>query len=396
MSKKHKKQKRKDRTHKIINKTFNIRNSGDSSPSPVEYLISPDRIETEALAQIRRNASRDFVKKLVILPDVHTGYDLPIGSVALTDGIISPSFVGYDIGCGMCLTNTRLPADDVIFQAGGKERIFTEIQKRIPMGLGREHQLKKDYPVFRSAIGDKELDRMINEKASYQLGTLGSGNHFIEIGKNQEGHIAITIHSGSRNVGHTLCSYYMKKFGLYLPLDTDPGQAYLADLNEALRFALENRLDMMREILRILSFNDIEINKIIQETLINENHNHAIVTPDGVLHRKGATQADEGQMGVIPANMRDGVFVTRGLGNRQYLSSASHGAGRVMSRSQAKKVLSIDSFKKSMQGIIARTDPAVLDEAPSAYKDISEVIALQQGIVVDITDRVKPIINMKG
>lgn len=358
-------------------------------------LIPLDQIEPEAKKQIHHTLQHDFVKRMVILPDVHAGYDLPVGSAVLTEGIISPSFVGYDIGCGMCLVDTNLGAEELLRKAGGASHIFDKIQKTIPAGLGKEHGKAQEVRTFKSASGDKNLTATINKRLGKQLGTLGSGNHFIELGVSMKGNLAITIHSGSRGVGHEICTAYMKH-GNYLRLDQDTGRSYYEDMRFAEEFALNNRLHMMTEILKILELDRNEIDRLLRNNLVNENHNHALITPEGVLHRKGATPAEDGVTGVIPANMRDGVFVTKGLGNASYLSSASHGAGRVLSRSAARKKLSMDRFQEEMRGIVARTDRGVLDESPDAYKEINGVLALQQGIVVELIDRITPVVNVKG
>ncbi|MDQ7056332.1 MAG: RtcB family protein [Persephonella sp.] len=362
----------------------------------IKSLIQLEEIEPEALKQIYDIASLDIVKKLAIMPDVHTGYDLCIGGVALVEGHISPSFVGYDIGCGMCFVNTGVSVKDVFKTKRDREEIAKKIYKEIPVGKTiRKRPL--DYKKFRSASGDSSLEKKVNDKLFHSLGTLGSGNHFIEIGENLEGNLCITIHSGSRNIGHTIASYYMKK-GRFLPLDSFWGKAYLEDMNFALNYALANRLTMMKTVLRVLNFTEKEIDRIIRKTLINENHNHAVLTDEGVLHRKGATPAEDGQKGIIPANMRDGVYITVGLGNEEFLSSASHGAGRVLSRRKAKELIDIREFKKVMEmaDVVAKVDSSTVDEAPFAYKDINQVIKAQEGVVIEVIDQVRPLINIKG
>lgn len=357
-------------------------------------LIPMEEIEQAAQTQIYDVLNLDFLIKLAIMPDCHLGYDLPIGGIALLDGIISPSFVGYDQGCGVCLLDTGVKTIDVIKSEEDKERIFNDIYKRIPTGFS-SHSKKKDYTEFKSDFINKEFTNRINEKIVTQLGTLGGGNHFSEVGtsKNSD-NLCITIHSGSRNVGHTIASVYMKQ-DRFLSIDSEIGKAYIKDLEFALQFALANRLAMMKEILNILGINQ-HPNKLLA-SVINENHNHAVVNADGsVLHRKGATPADLGQLGVIPANMRDGVYVTRGLGNQEYLSSASHGAGRVMGRNQAKKNLSMDVFTEEMRGIKALVNKSTLDESPDAYKNIDLVLKYQNGIVVDVIDHITPIISIKS
>ncbi|NPA58125.1 MAG: RtcB family protein [Aquificae bacterium] len=362
----------------------------------VKSLIDLQEIEAEALKQIMDVASLDIVKKLAVMPDVHAGYDLCIGGVALVDGHISPSFVGYDIGCGMCFVDTGVKAEEVLRTKKDRERVVGEIYRQIP--VGREIRKKPlDYTPFRSASGDKSLEKKVNDKLFHSLGTLGSGNHFIELGENLEGNLCITIHSGSRNIGHTVASFYMKK-GRFLPVDSFWGQAYLKDMDFCLNYALDNRLKMMEIILKVLGFTEREGKKIIKKTLINENHNHAVLTEEGVLHRKGATPAEKGQLGVIPANMRDGVYITVGLGNEEYLSSASHGAGRVMSRRKAKETVSLKEFREAMEkaGVVARVSEKTIDEAPFVYKDINRVIKAQEGVVIKVVDVVKPLVNVKG
>lgn len=206
--------------------------------------------------------------------------------------------------------------------------------------------------------------------------------------------MCITIHSGSRNIGHSVAQHYTR-LGSFFDITSDLGEQYLRDMNYCLDFALENRLTMIKEILRILGL-DYLTQRVLKNSLINENHNHAIITPDGILHRKGATPANSGQLGIIPANMRDGVYITRGLGNLEYLSSASHGCGRIMSRSKAKKTILLEDFKDTMVGVIAHVGDYTLDEAPFAYKDVDYVINAQKGITVDIVDTIKPIVNIKG
>lgn len=358
-------------------------------------LIPLDEIEPEALDQLQRALNHDFVKRVAVMPDIHAGYDLPIGTVALTENIISPSFVGYDIGCGMC--QVKLPDKEKVLFPGSAQAqaVHDQIRKSIPVGFA-SHKTRHDYATFTSALRDQKFSGFINLKIQEQLGTLGGGNHFIEIGKNKTGDLFLTIHSGSRHSGHQVAERYMK-IGKYLELDSDDGRAYLRDMNFMLDYALANRLDMARVIVtKILSYSEHQWINDILPSLINENHNHAIVTPEGVLHRKGATPAAKGQLGVIPGNMRDGVYITRGLGNETYLSSASHGAGRCMSRTKAKSSISLHDFKDTMKGIAADVSGHTLDEAPAAYKSLDEVLRMQNQIVIEIVDYVKPIINIKG
>jgi tRNA-splicing ligase RtcB len=228
-----------------------------------------------------------------------------------------------------------------------------------------------------------------------QFSTLGSGNHFLEIGVNAEGKVGVTVHSGSRRIGYEIASWYMRK-GRTLRLGSDLGRAYLADMSWALDFALANRREMVRRTLEIMKLRSV--NKLTSpEVMVNENHNHAVPAGAGMmLHRKGATPAEKGQLGIIPANQRDGVWITLGLGNEEFLSSASHGAGRKLSRSEAGKVGTVSRLEKEMDGVVCRTGKSILDEAPWVYKNISDVLPAQEGVLIEVTDHFKPVIVLKG
>lgn len=364
-------------------------------------LVPMEEIEQSAQQQIYEVLALPFLKKLAIMPDVHTGYTLPIGGVALLDNVISPEMVGFDIGCGMCLVQTDIDASS--WDIKEKKSIFEKIYASIPTGVGG-NGVFINYPEFRSGLDDSNFSKAVDAKVHTQLGTLGSGNHFIELGANKDNKIAIIIHSGSRNVGHQICTHYSKNFvslgdpslprGFYR-FDSSAGLAYLHDMLYAQDFALDNRRAMMEKILKILGFSSSDILSFFHK-MINENHNHAVVTENGILHRKGATPADKGQRGVIPGNMRDGTYVTVGLGNEEYLSSASHGAGRTMSRGQAKKIIDMKDFTSSMEGIVAKVEESTKDESCFAYKDLEVVKSRQEGITVEFIDKIVPLINVKG
>ena len=243
------------------------------------------------------------------------------------------------------------------------------------------------------------------QRGRLQLGTLGGGNHFIEIGADAQGTVWAIIHSGSRNLGHRIATHYMTaasggesaKEGAYgFHVDSDDGQAYIRDLDFALKFALSNRMEMMTQIsLAVAYLVKHEVNN--WDLLINRNHNHAELKDGLWIHRKGATHAEYGMMGVIPGNMRDGSFIVRGLGNPDSMSSSSHGAGRVMSRKQAAELVSLDDFAKTMaeSGVYATVTKGTLDESPFVYKDIFRVMELQSDLV-DVIHHVKPILNVKA
>lgn len=356
------------------------------------YGVPKENIEPEALRQIENIEKLECLKAFAIMPDVHSGYDMPIGGVALLDGQISPSFVGVDIGCGVSHVNTIITGmryDDI---ADRKTDIFEKIYNTIPVGFKSLSQPADYKSEFVSASGDKQLTERINDKIRTQYGTLGGGNHFIEIGVNKMNEVGITIHSGSRNAGHTIAEFYTKK-GRMFDINSELGQSYLADMNFCLEFALENRKKMMQSVLSILGlstdFSDYQ-------SFINKNHNHAIVTEDGILHRKGAISARAAETGVIPRNMKNGTYIVAGLGDKDYLESASHGAGRAMSRSKAKKTINLEDFKRVMDGVVAKVDNDTLDESPFAYKEYNHVLYSQHGKNIVVLDEFIPVINVKG
>jgi Uncharacterized conserved protein len=381
---------------------FGRRRQNLNTISPMDHpklqLTLPwEDLELSCQQQIIKVLALPELELLAIMPDAHTGYDLCIGGVALLRGAVSPSFVGYDIGCGMCHVNTGLGLRGLgLEKPEQREALFRRIQETVPAGLGKKQGVDSGL-VFTSASRDKGLEKKVEPSVKTQLGTLGSGNHFLEIGVNPKGEVGVTLHSGSRRAGYDIASWYMRK-GRLLKLSSELGQAYMADMHWALDFALENRRVMLRKCLECMGLAAHDIRKLLAPgVMINETHNHAAMRgKNSVLHRKGATPAEAGQTGIIPANQKDGVWITRGLGNEAFLCSASHGAGRLLSRKAASHKGSVADMQRAMKGIVCRTDKGVLDEGPWAYKSIKEVLAAQDGVLVDITDHFKPVIVLKG
>ncbi len=358
-------------------------------------------IEKEALDQFYSAMKNDFTVAGVLLPDAHTGYTLPIGGVVATENMILPSWVGYDIGCGMCAVATGLPADRLI---PFTDSIYRQIYQKIPTGFNHH-----DHPAsWNHSDLDKTavLQRIFSKKGLKQLGTLGSGNHFIEIGVDESRLTWIIVHSGSRGTGHAVATHYMKlasgdgkaREGHYGFEDNSKnGQSYIIDLKFCLAYALENRKRIIINILDIIdgTVPDHPLAELDMSGMINRNHNHAEYSHGMWIHRKGATHAEKGMAGVIPGNMRDGSFIIEGLGNPESLWSSSHGAGRVLGRRKAKQLLSLDQFRESMVGIKAKITSGTLDESPFAYKDIFDVMK-SQAAMVKIRHHIKPIINIKA
>ncbi|MDH4183424.1 MAG: RtcB family protein [Nitrospinota bacterium] len=361
--------------------------------------IFAEHMEPGALSQFQSAISQDFVLKAALMPDAHTGYSLPIGAVVATDNMILPAWVGYDIGCGMCAVQTPLAAEEI---APHREKIFSGIYRAIPTGF--DHNKKPvDWDYQRYPM-TPTLRRFFDKNGLKQLGSLGSGNHFIEISRDEAGLVWVVIHSGSRNLGHSTATHYMKlasrsnkaregHFGFRA--DSDEGQDYITDMKFCLEFALKNRQEMIERVLR-------EIYYLVRggaqpETLkfINRTHNHAELKDGAWIHRKGATHAEKGMDGVIPGNMRDGSFIVVGKGNEESLFSSSHGAGRAMSRTKAKEAIKMETFASQMEGITSKVRPSTLDEAPDAYKNIFEIMTLQKDLV-EVTHHLKPLINIKA
>ena len=362
----------------------------------IKFMLPLEEIESEALGQAMLVAAQPETKRMVIMPDVHFGYSMPIGGVAVLDNHISPAYVGVDIGCGMIYLDTKVSAVDMFPDKDSKIRVFEEIHEKIPMGVGSMGESHELVPEFKSSIGDKDLDKRIAVKIFIQIGTLGGGNHFIEIGITESGTIAITIHSGSRGPGNMTAGVYTKKVGdhrMSVSLDSDLGQAYWTDMEYFIDYAFVNRLKMMEGVIKALGLSH-KWGKLKKE-IVNKPHNYAVKTEEGILHRKGATSSNKDELGIIPGNMRDGVWVVKGLGNDEWLNSSSHGAGRPFSRGDAKRNLSMDDFEEQMKDIVSTVSRKILDEAPDAYKDINAVLEPQFGVVIEKVDYVKPIINIK-
>ena len=332
-----------------------------------------------------------------------------------TEGVIVPNAVGVDIGCGMCAVKTSLTDID----RDTLKKIMGEIRRAVPVGRNRHKEAQdiklmpggdfSDLPVM-----DREYD-----KAVYQLGTLGGGNHFIEIQKGDDGHIWIMIHSGSRNLGFTVANHYNdlaitlnekysssvpKKWELaFLPVDTEEGQAYIREMNFCVEFALANRKLMMDRVLEIMSnlgLVGVANRQYQYETSINIAHNYASLEnhfgENVWVHRKGATLARKGTIGVIPGSMGTSSYIVEGLGNKESFESCSHGAGRKMSRSKAKEKLSLEDEQAKMGDIIGKPrDIGDLDEAPGAYKDIDEVMENQKDLAKIVT-KLTPLAVIKG
>jgi len=376
-------------------------------------IYGQEFIDPNALAQFFSAMEMSWAIQGAVLPDSHYGYSLPIGSVVATKGMLVPAWVGYDEGCGVCAVKTDFNIADIVeFQ----KEIFELIYQLVPVGRNhnKESVLWEGLDMLPHSPWLEEMYK--NTGGARQLGTLGGGNHFIEICFDSDNMVWIIVHSGSRNVGHRTATNYMKlasgtnkaKEGHYpIPADSEEGEMFFADLNFCLSFALKNREVIIERVMDAIFKVTSKTGKwlkidegnptVKQNHMINRNHNHAEFNESmGMwIHRKGATHAAKGMLGVIPGNMRDGSFIVRGKGCEASLFSSSHGAGRTMSRRKAQETFKVEDFHDAMYGITAKVGASTLDESPFAYKDISQVMHGQSDLVEIIT-KVVPIINIKG
>jgi tRNA-splicing ligase RtcB len=384
-----------------------------------------DGIELKALEQFTECMDQEFSVYGAAMPDMHLGYTMPIGGVILTlPEYLVPAWVGYDIGCGMYSVRTTFNTWKVKDAA---KRIFDNIYRRIPVGF-KHNPVAQPWPAFTTGAipMTAALEKIFHEKTGlHQLGSLGSGNHFIEIGVGMDNRVSITIHSGSRGIGHAVASHYMREACYFttgkrklsegsFPLDGGSMNKdqmhtfhdYQIDMKFCLQFALRNRRLIAEQVVQAIK--DVGLDgEADHENAINRNHNHAeyrnTAFGPGWIHRKGATHAEKGMSGVIPGNMRDGVFIVEGRGVTDSLYSSSHGAGRICSRVEAglkkaplvERLSALSTFETSMEGIQAKVGLDTLDENPMAYKPILRVLENQRDLC-SIEDHIKPIINIKA
>ena len=381
--------------------------------TPIPIKMWADTIDESALQQARNLASLPFAfGHIALMPDVHCGLGMPIGGVLATKGIVVPNAVGVDIGCGMCAIKTSLRVEDIDHKR--IVRVLELIRQAIPLGFDHHKELQ-DESLLPEGYDIDNLPCVKNQlsAARHQIGTLGGGNHFIEIQKSSNGEVWIMIHSGSRNVGKQVAERYGKIAknlnkrwysqtidGLeFLPIECTEAQNYWREMRWCVDFALCNRKVMMQHICNAIRemFPNVEF-----EPMINIAHNYAAWESFGdkdlIIHRKGATRAYKGEIGIIPGSQGAKSYIVRGLGNPESFMSCSHGAGRVLGRREACRVLDLKSEigKMNAQGIIhSISEQRHLDEAPSAYKDIDKVMANQRDLVEPIV-QLSPIAVIKG
>lgn len=378
---------------------------------PIKTWLPPEDIETGAMEQLRSAASHpDVGSHVAVMPDCHVGFGVTIGSVLPTLGSILPTAVGVDIGCGMCAVPTGRQYKPKRMDARYWGAWANRLRDTVPTGFAT-HRNAQRWPGLDVQLRAESLQPLIRGKGAMQLGTLGGGNHFLEAQVDETGEIWFMVHSGSRHTGLRIADFYTaiardltKARNLTvppqlwaLPLDTDFGQDYLHDMDWATAFALESRERMLEAMLAALGMDPDEVGG--RDAFINIHHNFARIEEHAgasvVIHRKGATSARDGELGIIPGSMGAPSYIVRGKGNPESFNSCSHGAGRRMGRKQAKKSISEQAFKEALTGTHTRPAKGYLDEAPQAYKDITEVLARQTDLV-DIVHTLQPIMTVKG
>ncbi len=353
--------------------------------------IYSDFIEDSAQGQIKKLLDQSFVSdsKIRIMPDVHAGAGCTIGiTMTITDKIV-PNLVGVDIGCGMetiKLQNKRVNLPE----------LDSFIHKNIPAGFAIRDKAHKY--LVQTRLEELRCKNFLNlQRGELSLGTLGGGNHFIEIDKDQDDNLYLTVHSGSRHIGLQAAQYYQdsafKELGIQQEIPYElaycKGQLmedYLHDMEILQEFALWNRRAIADTILKGC--------KLKEDYRFTTIHNY-IDLKNNIL-RKGAVSAQKGEILLIPINMRDGALICRGLGNNDWNCSAPHGAGRLMSRSEVKNNYTLSAYKKEMNGIYSSTVNAdTLDECPMAYKSMNDILS-QIGPTAEVINQIKPVYNFKA
>lgn len=374
-------------------------------------------IEPEALAQLKNLARLPFIAKqgVACMPDVHAGIGSTVGTVIATDKAIIPAAVGVDIGCGMVATRLSLKAHQL---PDSLAKIRSEIEAVVPMGTGGQHKYNAPRPTFKDIpqavlpVFGNDYNKAM-EKAVPQLGTLGSGNHFIEICIDENDDVWVMLHSGSRGIGNMIGTYYinkgkelMEQFHVtlpdgdlaYLPQGTALFDDYVAAVQWAQDYAMENRKTMLQAVLDVLR-REIPTPFGITEEAINCHHNY--VTKEKHfgqelwITRKGAIKAGDGDLGIIPGSMGQRSYIVRGKGNKEAYCSCSHGAGRKMSRKKARSTFTLADLAAQTKGVECRKDDAVLDEIPGSYKNIDEVMENQKSLVA-VVHVLKQVMCCKG
>jgi tRNA-splicing ligase RtcB len=381
----------------------------------VPVKIWTDDIEEEAEKQLLELASLPFVfRHVAVMPDVHAGRGSTIGTVYVSKDVIIPAAVGVDIGCGMAAVQTPF---DISILDGKHAELRHSIERSIPVGFHGHKEPVEESMNWEGWTEFKNLTpyvRDLRQKALLQHGTLGGGNHFIEICYDETGRIWILLHSGSRHIGKTLADVHidiaeelMKMHDIKLPhrdfsylrIGTRECIQYFHDVHWAQAYARRNREIMLQLIMRDVAITLNQGNPFRPDRIVNCHHNYVAKElhfgEEVWVTRKGAIRAEKGDEGIVPGSMGAKSYVVRGLGNRESFNSASHGAGRRMSRTKAKAMFTIRDMEEQTKGVECRKDKGVIDEIPKAYKDIDAVLENERDLIEPIAV-LKQAICVKG
>jgi tRNA-splicing ligase RtcB len=397
--------------------------------APLKMWCEGVEVEDDARTQLENIASLPFVyKHVAVMPDVHLGKGATVGSVIATKGAVVPAAVGVDIGCGMMAVRLSLTADDL---PDNLASLRSHIESVVPHGR-TDNGGKNDKGTWLDRIPNSASNAWLSLCSRYDaivakhpkiashktfefMGTLGTGNHFIELCLDEDDHVWVMLHSGSRGVGNKIGTYFIeaarKEMERYhiLPYLPDKDLSYLVEhttlfddyveaVSWAQEFAALNRQVMMDAVLDVLR-QRLPSFVVSAEKAVNCHHNYISKEnhfgENVFVTRKGAVRAREGDLGIIPGSMGTGSFIVRGLGNHESFCSCSHGAGRRMSRNAARKAITLDDHIKATEGIECRKDVDVIDESPAAYKNIGAVMAAQDDLV-EIVHRLRQVLNVKG
>ncbi|MFV2021962.1 RtcB family protein [Micromonospora sp. LOL_023] len=389
--------------------------------APVKVWTDPSTIEAQATQQLRNIGALPWVHGVAVMPDVHFGKGATVGSVIAMRQALAPAAVGVDIGCGMSAVRTNLTDAQLPDDLGA---LRTAIEAAIPVGFHSHDDPVDPHRVH--GLPTAGWDRFwsgftglhcgvaaLESRAQRQLGTLGGGNHFIEVcveqGGADAGQVWLMLHSGSRNIGKELAERHIaaarklphnaslpdRDLAVFLA-DTPEMAAYRRDLTWAQEYAARNRSIMLALLCRVLRD---AVPAVRFDEPISCHHNYvAEEVYDGVpllVTRKGAIRAGQGELGIIPGSMGTGSYIVRGRGNETAYCSASHGAGRRMSRSKAKKTYTVDDLAEQTVGVECRKDAGVVDEIPAAYKDLDQVLA-EQADLVEVVAHLRQVVCVKG
>ena len=400
---------------------FVINDENTKMPIKV-WLDQKEQIEESCLEQAYHLANLPFIHKWVcLMPDTHTGMGMPIGGVIATKQVIIPNAVGVDIGCGMNFVSIDLKVEELrpVMTGNGTliQAMISDIMRNVPTGFA-SHRDRQPSEVLDRALGEAERYEKnqtlfpLIEDAYYQVGTLGGGNHFIELQEDQYGYLGIMIHSGSRHFGKRICDDYHQKARVlnerwysqvpdsyrlaFLPVETEEGQEYITWMNLALEYAFENRARMMERVREVV---DSKVQKYLGRPVefgqeINCHHNYASLEnhygENVWVHRKGATRVRDGELAVIPGAMGSYSYVVRGKGNPESFCSSSHGAGRAYSRKGAMEAFSCEQVILDLreQGVVLGKNKKsdVAEECRFAYKDIRMVMDQQEDLVEPVRE----------